>query len=63
MTPDRWVITRIETLPSGNVRVHGVHETDGPFVLTITLEQYATRGVHEAVRTYYEHHPAKLRAR
>lgn len=63
MNVDEWVVTLTEHLASGNVRVSGIHATEGPFRVTITAEQYATRGVHEAVRTFYEHHPARLRER
>lgn len=63
MTDDEWAVVRTEHLSSGNVRVAGVHATQGPFTITVTLEQYETRGSYEAVRTFFEHHPTALEAR
>jgi len=57
MKPDKWTVTRTDTLANGNVRVIGVHRDRGPFQVVIPLEEYVTHGVHAAVRAYYHHHP------
>lgn len=58
MGPDEWVVTETTTLANGNKVVRGVHANRGPFQVTIPLEEYATMGVHAAVRAFYDNHPA-----